>query len=125
MVFLCRVPCHAGGGDVRCSGHADRPEQAVNRRYDYDVPGTYVRIYYRVPAYIGSPVVFTWRGRHSGRITGFSGSYLRIKFDDWPEGDDQMYHPTWEIEYPLVDISGQHDVPSEGQSPLTQETRTP
>lgn len=65
-------------------------------------PGQYVRDYYGVPAFIGRPVVFTWDGRHQGKITGFKGAYLLIKFDDAAENvAGEKFHPTWEIEYPL------------------------
>lgn len=61
-------------------------------------PGQYVRDHYGVPAFIGRPIVFTCDGRLTGKITGFDGARLLVKFDNGQRG---LLHPTWEIEYPL------------------------
>lgn len=73
-------------------------------RKSSDRPGGYVRNHYRVPAYIGTRVAYVWPERHGGKrrvgkITGFRGQYLLIKFDDEQRGSRVLYHPTWEIEY--------------------------
>lgn len=72
---------------------------------DHERPGKYVRDHYRVPAYIGGRVAYTWGERHGegtryGTITGFDGQYLIVKLDG--EGKVRRrdrFHPTWEIEY--------------------------
>jgi len=59
-----------------------------------------VREHYRVPAFIGSRVRFTFQGVHTGTITGFDGQYLIVKWDG--EGRVRYrarVHPTWELEY--------------------------
>lgn len=65
-------------------------------------PGEYVRRHYGVPARIGRPIVTTWPPgtERPGRITGFDGQYLIVKFDDARRGRERL-HPTWEIRYPL------------------------
>jgi hypothetical protein len=63
-------------------------------------PGKYVRDYYRVPAFIGARVRYTYGAHSEGTITGFDGQYLIVKMDG--EGRARRrprYHPTWEIEY--------------------------
>ena len=64
-------------------------------------PGKYVRDYYRVPAYIGTRVRYTYQGVREGTITGFDGQYILIKFDGEPAARrrQRRAHPTWEIEY--------------------------
>lgn len=64
-------------------------------------PGQYVRDHYGVPAFIGRPIVFTWNKPRPGKITGFDGAQLVVKFDDEPRGSGTRLHPTWEVQYPL------------------------
>jgi hypothetical protein len=63
-------------------------------------PGQYVRDHYGVPAFINARVTYTYgdEPRH-GRITGFDGQYLLIKFDDETRHVRELFHPTWKIEY--------------------------
>lgn len=62
-------------------------------------PGQYVRDYYGVPAFIGARVTYEWNGPpQHGKITGFDGQYLMIRFDDG-SGRGDRYHPTWHITY--------------------------
>jgi hypothetical protein len=68
-------------------------------------PGQYVRDHYGVPAFIGRPIIYTYDNEmpRLGKITGFDGQYLIVKFDDdrGRHGRRERMHPTWEIRYPL------------------------
>lgn len=70
-----------------------------------DRPGKYVRDHYQVPAFIGTRIKYVWGERHgegtrAGKITGFDGQYLIVKFDDETKSSRTRLHPTWEVEYP-------------------------
>lgn len=64
-------------------------------------PGTYVRGYYGVPAFIGGRIAFLWPGPQArkGKITGFDGRQLIVKFDDEAKSSRTRLHPTWKVEY--------------------------
>lgn len=70
-----------------------------------DRPGQYVRDHYGVPAFIGRRVRYTGRlgaSAREGKIAGFDGQYLLVKFDDDDSerhGFRERLHPTWEMEY--------------------------
>lgn len=63
----------------------------------------YVRRYYGVPAKRGIRVVVDGR---PGVVAGFSGQYLRVRFDDWRW--PLLVHPTWRVEY-LTEDGGSDD----------------
>lgn len=63
-------------------------------------PGQYVRDHYGVPAFIGRRVRYTGGTEvRDGRITGFDGAHLLIRFDDETRSTGNRFHPTWMIEY--------------------------
>jgi hypothetical protein len=62
-------------------------------------PGKYVRDHYLVPAFIGVRVTYTYEGERHGKITGFDGARLIVKFDDETRGSRSRLHPTWQITY--------------------------
>jgi ribosomal protein L21E len=54
----------------------------------------YIRKYFGVPAKMGTRVKYEGK---TGRITGATGEYIKIKMDG--EKKSYCYHASWKIEY--------------------------
>ena len=59
----------------------------------------FVRQAYGVPAYRGTPILYTGgEAPRRGTIVG-AGSALRVRWDDDPSRRRAILHPTWEVQY--------------------------
>ena len=59
----------------------------------------YIRRCYGVPAYRGTPILYTGgEAPRRGTIVG-AGSALRVRWDDDPSRRRAILHPTWEVQY--------------------------
>lgn len=62
---------------------------------------SYIRKYYKVPAYRGAPVCYHApdSAPKYGKITSSYVSYIKIKFDNETKTHNCPFHPTWCITY--------------------------